>query len=107
MKHAEKIMPLAAVTTALASLACCLPLGFAAAAGAGGLALVLAPISPWLLALSAVFLAVGILQLYRSRNTCRRRSRTTLALFWIAAVVVLGLIIFPQMVAGILADRLP
>lgn|SRR5690242_19838806 len=107
MKHSEKIMPLAAVVTALASMACCLPLGIAAAVGAGGLAVVLAPIRPWLLALSAIFLAIGAVQLYRSRGVCRRRSRAGIALFWIAAVVVLGLMIFPQTVAGILADRLP
>ena len=105
MKLSEKIMPLAAVTTALGSLACCLPLGFAAAAGAGGLAMVLAPIRPWLLGFSAIFLAIGLLQLYRSRASCQRRSRTTIALFWIATVVVLGLMLFPQTVAGILADR--
>ena len=107
MKHSEKIMPVAAVVTAVSSMACCLPLGFAAAAGAGGLAVVLEPLRPWLLAASGVFLAIGAVQLYRRRGSCARRSRTTVALFWIAAVVVLGLMIFPQTVAGILADRLP
>ena len=107
MRHSEKIMPVAAAVTALSSMACCLPLGIAAAAGAGGLAVVLAPIRPWLLALSAVFLAIGLVQLYRSRGACRRRSRATIALFWIAGIIVFGLMIFPQTVAGILADRLP
>jgi hypothetical protein len=105
MKLSEKIMPVAAVMTALGSLACCLPLGIAAAAGAGGLAMVLAPIRPWLLGFSVIFLAIGMVQLYRSRGSCPRRSRSTIALFWIATVVVLGLMLFPQTVAGILADR--
>jgi hypothetical protein len=106
MKHAEKMMPVAAVIAAVSSLACCLPLGIAAAAGAGGLAMVLEPVRPWLLAASAVFLAIGAVQLYRSHGSCARRTRTSLALFWIAAVVVAGIMVFPQMVAGFLADRL-
>ena len=32
MKHAEKVTPIAAAFTSLATLACCLPMGFAAAA---------------------------------------------------------------------------
>jgi hypothetical protein len=106
MKHSEKIMPLAATLTALSTMACCLPLGIAAAAGLGGMAVVLAPIRPWLLALSGIFLVIGALQLYRSPRVCRR-SRTSIALFWISAALVLGLMIFPQTVAGILADHLP
>jgi hypothetical protein len=88
-------------------MACCLPLGIAAAAGAGGLAMVLEPVRPWLLVASGVFLAVGLGQLYLSRKACARRSRATIALFWIAAVLVVGTMLFPQMVAGFLADRMP
>jgi len=36
MKHAETITPVAAALAALATLACCLPIGFAAAAATAG-----------------------------------------------------------------------
>jgi hypothetical protein len=37
MKHSEKITPEAAAISALSTMACCLPSGIAAAAGAAGL----------------------------------------------------------------------
>src|SRR3989442_996744 len=59
MKHGEKIAPLVALTAAVSSLACCLPLAFAAALGSAGLGVAFAVARPWLLGLSFVFLAVG------------------------------------------------
>ena len=54
MKHAEKVAPLAAAASALATLACCLPLGIAAAAATAtmivcvrGLSLVNHSVSFW------------------------------------------------------------
>jgi hypothetical protein len=104
VKHLEKIAPVAAVISAISTLACCLPLGIAAAAGTAGLSVVLAPFRPWLMGLSAVLLACGLWQLYNNRAACRRRSRTSVAIFWVCAGVVLTMIIFPQIVAGLLAD---
>ncbi len=107
MKHSEKIAPIAAVASAVATIACCLPLGIAAAIGAAGLSLVLESLRPWLIGLALTLLAVGLLQLYRGKGTCQRRSRSSVAVFWLAAILVLTMTFFPQGVAGFLADRLP
>ena len=66
MKHGEKIAPVAAALTGLATLACCLPMGFAAAAVTAGLSTVVAAYQPWFLGLSVVLLAVGLVQLNQS-----------------------------------------
>ena len=47
MKHAERITPIAAATSALATLLCCLPIGFAAAATAN-VVMMVAKLCPWL-----------------------------------------------------------
>jgi hypothetical protein len=107
MKRSEKIAPAAAVISALSTLACCLPLGIAAAAGAAGLGVLVEPLRPWLIGLSIALLGVGFTQLYRSRGTCQRRSRASVAVFWFSAIVVLTTLVFPQALAGVLADLLP
>jgi hypothetical protein len=107
MKHSEKIAPLAAVIAALSTVVCCLPLGFAAAAGAAGLGVVLEPLRLWLLALSLTLLAIGFVQLSRSRATChRRRSSTSLIVLLFSGMIVLAVMLFPQAVASFLADLL-
>jgi hypothetical protein len=58
MKHAERVTPIAAVTSALATLLCCLPIGFAAAAATASVAAVVGQLRPWLLGASVVFVAV-------------------------------------------------
>lgn len=104
MKHSEKITPVAAAFSAVSSLACCVPSGIAAAAGAVGLGAVIEPLSPWFIGLSIVLLAVGFVQLYRSNRTCQRRSPVSIALFLIPAIVVLGVLVFPQLAAGLFAS---
>jgi hypothetical protein len=103
MKHSDKIMPAAAVAAALSSMACCLPLGFAAAAGAAGLSLILPALGQWLLGLSVLFLLLGIYQVYRRRGTCEKRSRASVAAIWLAAALVVTAILFPQTIADYLA----
>ena len=107
MKHGEKLAPVAALVSALSCLACCLPFGIAAALGAAGLSIVLDALRPYLLAVSAALLLFGLWQLYRSRGTCQRRTRTTLAVFWTCAVIVVSVALVPQFVAGLLAGSLP
>lgn len=107
MRHSEKIAPAAAAASAISTLVCCLPLGFAAAAGAAGLGAVLATFRPWLMGLSLVLLGTGFWQLYRGKVVCRRRSRSSIAVFWVSAAIVAALMLFPQAVANLLADRLP
>ena len=111
LKHSEKIAPVAAAVSAVSCLACCLPLGIAAAAGSAGLfgalAVVMEPFRPWLMGISAALLLFGLWQLYSRPATCGRRNRASLAIFWLCAAIVLAMIVLPQVVAGILADRLP
>jgi hypothetical protein len=95
---------IAAAISALSCMACCLPFGFAAAAGAVGLSVVLAPLRPWMLAISGALLIFGLWQLYRRGAACRRRSRLSQAIFWVCAVLVLAMILKPQVVASLLAD---
>ena len=99
----ERVTPVAAALSALATLACCLPLGIAGGVGALGLSVALASLRPWLIGLAIVFLAIGSWQLYRGARTCRRRSPLSLVLFGLSAAVVVGVVLFPQKVAEMLA----
>lgn len=98
--------PVAAIVSSLASLSCCLPLGILAFAGAAGAAAYLQTLSPWLLGVSVVFLVLGFAQLYRARRSPAKPSAFGIVLLLIASALVLAIIIFPQEIAGLLADRL-
>jgi cytochrome bd-type quinol oxidase subunit 2 len=107
MKHSEKVAPVAALVSALSTMVCCLPSGIAGAAGAAGLGAVFEPLRPWLVGLSFVLLTVGFVQLYRSNRSCQRRSPVSIVLFLISAIVVLGVIVFPQITAVLFASVIP
>src|SRR5262252_2758165 len=102
MKVVERATPLAAVIAALSTLACCLPLGFLGAMGLAGLSPWARSYGGWLLALAAVLLIVGFMQLYRRRNQCAKRSTLSVALFWAAVTIVLVIVLFPQVIANLL-----
>jgi hypothetical protein len=85
-------------------MACCLPIGFAAAAGFAGIAVAMDRYRPWFLLLSAALLLFGMWQLYRRPRVCRPRSVTSVAIFWTCAAVVVAMIVAPQLIAGLLAD---
>jgi uncharacterized membrane protein YidH (DUF202 family) len=93
--------------TAVASITCCLPLGFAGAAGAFGLGVAFAAWRPWLIGLSVFLLGLGAWQWARTGRSCRRRSRLSIVLLSLSAVVVLGVMFFPQRIAALMADYLP
>ncbi len=97
--------PLAAIVSAISSLACCLPLAFLGALGAASAGAVFTALRPWLLVLSGVLLAVGFLQLYREGKSCRRRSVASVVIFWIAVAVFLTMLFLPQQIASLLAGR--
>ena len=101
------IAPLAAVLSALATLACCLPWGIGAALGALGLSVVLARFQIEFIALSVILLGLGLFQMLRLRRSCRRSSRGEIALWWIATTVVLVVVLFPEWVADLLATHHP
>jgi hypothetical protein len=107
MKHPEKITPVAAAVSALSAAACCLPSGIAAALGVAGLGVVLEPFRSWFLGLSVALLTLGFVQLHRSNRTCQPRSPVSITIFLVSAIVVVGVLVFPQVMAAIFAALFP
>ncbi|MGH9727305.1 MAG: hypothetical protein ACRD4V_01785 [Candidatus Acidiferrales bacterium] len=105
MSRVKWASPAVAMIAALATLGCCLPLGFLAALGAAGAGAYFANLRPWLLALSVIFLGIGFYQQYRGARCGLRRGKLNLILLWTAAAIVVLVIVFPQLLAGVLAGR--
>lgn len=103
MRIGERATPVAAVLAALSTLACCLPFGFLGAIGLAGVGIRLQMARSWLLGGAVVLLVVGFLQLYRSHNHCRKRSPLSMTLFWVATAIVFFIIVFPQVIANLVA----
>jgi hypothetical protein len=104
VKAVERGAPAAAILAALSALACCLPFGIVGALGLAGVSFWIARLRPWLLGAAVLLLVLGFWQIYRRGNQCNvRRSRVSVALFWMAAVVVLLVTVFPQLIANWLA----
>lgn len=95
---------LGAMVSSLLTLGCCLPLPFLGAAGIAGASVFLSAARPWLLGLSAILLGLGFFQVYRGTKCRARQSRIALIFLGIAAVLVVLLLLFPQVLAGLLAD---
>ncbi len=96
---------LGAVLSSVATISCCLPLGFAAALGAGVSSAFFTTLRPWLLGLSVVLLGFGFWQQYRAKQCGVRGRWIGNVLLWAAVVVVVGMILFPQEIAAVIADR--
>ena len=107
MSHGEKIAPVAAATTALMTLACCLPVGFAAAAATASLVAVVSANRGWFLLASAGLLVVGIVQLRRAEQQCSTRKRGSIAILGISTTIVVLVALFPQVLAALIAAWLP
>lgn len=107
MKHVERVTPVVAALTSIATLVCCLPMGFAAAAATASLSMVIAAYQRWFLAASVVLLIVGMVQLQRVQRTCAVQPYGSMFVFGVSAFVVLLVVLFPQVVAGIVADWMP
>ena len=95
---------LGAMVSSLLTLGCCLPLPFLGAAGIAGASVFLSAARPWLLGLSVILLGLGFFQVYRGMKCRARQSRIALVLLGLAAVLVVLLLLFPQVLAGLLAD---
>lgn len=95
-----------AIVSSIATMACCLPLGFAAAAGAAGASVVFLRLRPWLLLASVLLLGVGFWQQRRATQCALKGRLIAQTLLWAAVVIVLGMIFFPQQIAGFVADHL-
>jgi uncharacterized membrane protein len=102
MMRTERLASVGAALSALSALACCLPLGIPAALGLVGLSVVLTRLQPWLIGFALMLLAAGIIAMYRGRS-CQRRSRLSLMLLGVSAVIVLAVTMFPQVIADLLA----
>ena len=96
---------LVAIVSSVATISCCLPLGFAAALGAGAASAFFTTLRPWLLGLTVVLLGLGFWQQHRAKQCAVRGRLLGNVLLWAAVVVVLGMILFPQQIAGFIADR--
>ncbi len=107
MAHGEKIAPLAAAATALATLVCCLPVGIAAAAATASLGAVVSTYRNWFLLASCGLLGIGIVQLTRLQRQCSTRPRGSVAVLTISAVIVSLVALFPQVIAALIAAWLP
>ena len=94
---------LGAILSSLATVSCCLPLGFAAALGAGAASAFFTTLRPWLLGLSIALIGVGFWQQHRAKHCAVRGRLLGKVLLWAAVVVVLGMILFPQQIAGLVA----
>jgi hypothetical protein len=103
LRATAALAPAAAVMSAMTALVCCLPWGLAAAMGALGLSAFFSRFQMEFLILALVLLAVGLLQVLRRGRSCRRRSRIEIAVWTIAAAIVLAIVLFPQWVASLLA----
>ena len=106
-KHREMVAPVAAAVTSLGTLICCLPVSFAAAAVTASVSTAVAAWQPWLLGASGLLLIVGGVQLAQARRRCVRRPTASYAVFGASAVIVVLVLFFPQVIAGLLADWLP
>ncbi len=103
MRLLEKSAPTAAIMAALSTLACCVPLGFLGAVGLAGVSVLSERFRPWLLGASILLLCIWLVQLYVRKPACAKRSRSSLILFWAAVVVVILVLLFPQVIASLIA----
>lgn len=100
------LAPVFAVLSALATLACCLPWGIGAAVGALGLSVFIARFQIEFIVLSVILLGFALVQSLRRGRSCRRLSRTAIAIWTIAVALVLAIALFPEWIAALFAGHL-
>jgi hypothetical protein len=69
-----------AILSSVATISCCLPIGFAVALGAGTASAFFTTLRPWLLGMSIALLALGFWQQHRAKQ-CAIRGR------WVGSVL--------------------
>lgn len=97
---------LAAIVSSLATMACCVPFGFAAAIGAAGASAFLLRFRSWFLLLSVAMIGLGFWQQRRAKQCAVKGRVIGQFLLWAAVAILLAMILFPQQIAGFLADHL-
>jgi len=96
---------LAAIVSSVATISCCLPIAFAGALGAGAASAFATTLRPWLLGMSVILLGVGFWQQRRAKQCAVRGRLVGSVLLWAAVVFVVAMILFPQEIAAVIADR--
>lgn len=101
------VSSLAAVGSLLAASSCCLPVGtLLLATGTAGAGAAVDALRPYLMVLSLGLLALAFWQTKRAAQ-CRRPNPLNLVVLGASAVLLVLFLLFPQMIAGWLADLLP
>src|SRR5260221_9312308 len=101
------IASIAALGSVIAASSCCLPLlPFLFAAGAASTSAFVAQFRPYLLVLSVLLIAFGFYKSWRAKQCDCKPSRISTFLLWFSAIVVLVMILFPQVIANLVADLL-
>jgi uncharacterized membrane protein len=101
------VASLAALGSVIAASSCCLPvLPFLFAAGAAGTSAFFAQLRPYLLVLSALLIAFAFYKSWRAKQCNCKPSRISTFLLWFSAFVVFIFILFPQVIANLVADLL-
>src|SRR6266496_4760868 len=101
------VASLAALGSVIAASSCCLPLlPFLFAAGAAGTSAFVAQLRPYLLVLSVLLIAFGFYKSWRARKCNCKPSRISTFLLWFSAIVVFVFILFPQVIANLVAELL-
>src|SRR5258707_15404546 len=91
---------LTAIVSALATMSCCLPLGFGAAIGVAGVSAFVTEMKPWFLGLSMVLIGLGFWQQRRAKVCDVKGRRLGQVLLWTSVVVVGAMLFFPPEIAG-------
>lgn len=105
-KHTA-ISSLAAIGSVVLASSCCLPLfPFLLAAGAAGTSAFFGKLRPFLMAASLLFIGFGFYQARRAKQCNNGPSILSTLLLWFSAVVVLASLLFPQLLANIVASLL-
>jgi hypothetical protein len=90
----------------LSTLFCCLPFAFAAAMGTAGASAFLFRYRIWFLLLSIVLIGFGFWQQRRARLCSLKGRWIGDVLLWTSVALLLSMILFPQQIAGFIADHL-
>ena len=107
MKNSEQLTPAAAAVTALATFLCCVPTTFAAAVATTSVGLFVADYQGWFLTASVLLIVIGAWQVRAARRSCSTtRRRVSAILLGVSAVIVVATVLFPQVLAGFMADWL-
>jgi hypothetical protein len=98
---------LAALGSVVLASSCCLPIfPFVLAAGAAGSSAFFVRVRPFLLVASVLLVAFGFYQRWRAKQCNSRPSLLSAILLWCSAVVVVVSILFPQIIANLVANFL-